>query len=148
MRRGSRVVAMVAGAVVVTMPAPYDGASASCVGPVLELGGEAPPTVTPGRGLTVTGSYFVEGCNDNVGVVGGGCSAHEQQREPVSPLREVTLSIRQHGHSWRLGKADADPAPEHLGDVTWLVTLPMGLEPGRATLVTGRSGPLRVLVSR
>jgi hypothetical protein len=149
MRRRTRKVALFAAAfIVAAMPSPYDATSASCVGPTLDIGGQHRPTVTPGQRLTVTGSYFVDGCNDTGSVVGTGCSAHEQAREPVRALQEVTLSIRQHGHSWALGTTDADTTTKNLGDVTWVVTLPVELEPGRATLVTDRSSPLRIAVAR
>jgi hypothetical protein len=133
---------------VVAAPWPPDVAAASCVGPTLDVGGQHRPTVVPGQRLTVAGSYFVDGCNDAGTVVSGGCSAHKQAREPVRALHAVTLSIRQRGHSWTLGTEDAETGSKHFGDVTWVVTLPTAVRPGRATLVTDRSAPLRVLVSR
>lgn len=140
-----RVVAMIAGAAVVTMPAPHDAASASCVGPMLETRDAAPPTITPGQRLTVVGRFFLDGCNDTRVVVRSyGCSTHEQAPEVVRPLDDVTLSLQQGGHTWRLGTADANSA----GRVRWVVTLPVDLEPGRATLVTDQSRGLRVVVRR
>ena len=144
-RRLALLAALAVGLVVA--PLPRDVASASCVGPMLDIGGQHRPTVTPGQQLTVTGSYFVAGCNDTRGVTTGGCSA-QQAREPVRALKLVTLSIRQHGHEWTLATADADTTARRLGEVTWSVTLPAALQPGRAKLITDRSGPLRVVVAR
>jgi hypothetical protein len=144
--RARRLAVLAAACVAVATPSQYDSASASCAGPALAVGDQVHPLVSPGQRVIVTGHYFVDGCNDTRSVeVSPGCAASEQ-REPVAPLDDIALSIRQHGRAWRLGIADATGAGDASGRVTWVVRLPTDLEPGRAALVTHQSLPLRVTV--
>jgi hypothetical protein len=64
-------------------------------------------------------------------------------------MKDVTLSIRQAGHVWTLGTADAGTAKnDSLGQVTWAVVLPTALKAGRATLVADQAQGLTVVVRR
>ena len=60
-------------------------------------------------------------------------------------MEDVVLRIHQRGSEWELGAADASDG-ETRGHVQWAVVLPEGLTPGRATLTTDSSEPLRVEV--
>jgi hypothetical protein len=116
---------------------PVGGAEASCAGPMLqvvEAFGEGPPTVRTGTTFAVAGRGFVEGCDDTGGGSVLGCSSDDGETE--TPLEDVALTIRQRGQSWDLGAEDAGTADDdRLGKVSWQVSLPAGVEPGRATLV-------------
>jgi hypothetical protein len=79
--------------------------------------------IRPGEELTIKGRFFLADCYDT-----------GQQGTPP-PMRHVVLRIRQHGHTWRLGVADARPDP--LGTISWRVHIPRGVRPGAAVLVTG-----------
>lgn len=116
---------------------------------MLQIGDESRAAVARGARVTVEGTFFTLGCGDSVGVSDGpGCSASKVHRDPIVPMRDVTLSIRQAGHVWELGTADAGTSGDRLGRVTWSVALPSTLRPGRAVLVAGPAQPLRVVVTR
>lgn len=150
MRRGKPggSLALLAGALMVaTAPWASGTASASCAAPYLRIGEDDPhPVVQREAPITVQGRAFVLGCNDT-GSSTGGCSAGQDPAE--MPMKNVVLSIHQGSREWRLGSADAGTAENNqLGHVTWTVTMPTGLEAGRATLTADGSGPLMVDVQR
>ena len=63
------------------------------------------------------------------------------------PLRDVELVLKQAGLRWQLGSADAGGAGSNqLGHTTWAVTLPEGVVPGPAVLVTDHGGRLHIRV--
>ncbi len=123
-----------------TCPWPAGDATAGCVAPYLEdsATGAEPPVLRLGSKVTIEGDAFVDGCNDTGST--WACSA-----EPVIPMEDVVLRIHQRGSEWELGSADASDG-ETRGHVQWTVVLPEGLTPGRATLKTDSSEPLRVEV--
>ena len=139
-RRRGLLALLLLGVLAVVAP---QGASASCVGPQLRVDGglgEGPPTVYVGEVASIRGSYFLNGCGDSIGVSEGGCSSHTV-RETVTPMTEVRLELRQHGHTWSLGSQDAD----HDGRVLWSLSVPADVRPGPAVLVAG-TARLRVAV--
>ncbi|MEO7979636.1 MAG: hypothetical protein ABI807_01855 [Sporichthyaceae bacterium] len=151
------VLATAAAAMGLTVPA---SSAASCVGPQISAVGQAAPTtptplptdrrgrdvalvaVAAGGDLTVTGRWFLDGCNDTSSSTG--CSG------PTKPLpqpaaRHVALVVEQDGHAWTLGYADAS-GPRHGWRVRWEVALPVDLAPGPATL-TARGAEAPVVVT-
>ncbi|MGH3424490.1 MAG: hypothetical protein ACRDO8_07170 [Nocardioidaceae bacterium] len=93
------------------------------------------PTLVRGEVVAVAGRAFVDGCDDT----GGGSTflgcTHREAGETETPLHDVALTLRQHGRTWRLGRADAGSATEgRLGHVLWKVHVPRELRPGRAVL--------------
>jgi hypothetical protein len=144
MRR--RLLLLVLAIAAITVPAPQDVASASCVAPTLHIGDADRPVVERGSRLAVDGDFFLNGCGDAVGVSeGAGCSGPHVQREEVRPMTDITLSIRQSGHVWTLATA---AAATEAGRVSWSVTIPRRLQPGRAILVADQAQRLRVVVRR
>lgn len=104
-------------------------AQASCAGPVLDLGR---PARLPRTGeVTVTGRFFVDGCND-VGVCHGvlGCQSCDYG-PPVKPLTDLTIQLHQRGRTWDLATADATGDS---GRVSWTFRLPPAARRGAATL--------------
>ena len=104
-----------------TLTGHTSSADASCAGPQAY-----PPKgvrIRPGEELTIKGRFFLADCNDT-----------GQQGTPP-PMKHVVLKIRQHGHTWRLGVADAKHDP--LGTISWRVHIPQAVRPGAAVLVTG-----------
>lgn len=133
---------------VVLGPWPDPVARASCAAPMIALA-DGTTRVSPGEALTVEGTYFVHGCNDSGGGTAFGCS--DDESEPQTPYRDVALVLRQRGHEWVLGTEDADAASgDRFGEVTWVVTLPADLRPGRARLsvTSGAALSLPVTVRR
>lgn len=105
-------------------------ASASCAGPQLDL--ERGATIGPF--VEVTGSAFVDSCQD-VQYCSGACMNRCTAAGPEPrPLTGVDLTLRQGGRSWVLDEADADAD----GAITFSATLPDGVRPGRAVLTAGR----------
>ena len=106
--------------------APMGSANGSCSAPVLkidDLGPLSGAELWQGETAMVLGSAFVDGCGDEEG---------------EHAMREVALVLRQGTKDWVLGVEDADTGA-HLGQVTWRVRIPAGVEPGRAVLVAGGS---------
>lgn len=141
-RRGPALATFIA-AVAVLAPWPQGAASASCAAPTLRVDAQAQPVVARGVAVTVHGRYFVNGCNDTGTGSGSGCSGRPKP-EPVTPRKEVALSIRQGARTWALGTADAD----RQGRVTWIITTPADLRPGQAVLLADSADQLRVLVRK
>lgn len=123
--------------------APTTSASASCVGPMLELRDTASnalltttasPGLAPGDAVAVVGQYFANGCDDTGGGTGGGpgCGGPEQ-RERVTTQRAVRLELFQGTKTWDLGTKDADATYE----IRWTTTLPKDLQPGEAVFRAG-----------
>ncbi len=74
-----------------------------------------------------------------------GCSTPDEG-ETSAPMQDVTLVIRQGSRDWELASEDAGTAADNkLGHISWDVTMPAGLEPGRAVLVAD-SAQLPVVV--
>lgn len=129
-------------------PWPSPGASASCAGPSISVVGSQvdPPELEPRTSIVVEGRGFVDGCDDNGTSDGGGCD-NDEPREGEAPLSDVELTIRQGGHEWILGTADAGTAEsDELGRVTWTFTLPTEVGGGTARLVPERGQAIVVLV--
>jgi hypothetical protein len=85
--------------------------------------------------VTVDGSRFVDGCDDTGGTTVLGCSS---DGETETPMRDVTLTLEQGQRQWDLGTQDARGEPEEQrGEITWQVTIPEDVGPGRATLTAG-----------
>lgn len=147
---GSYQVRLVFSAVLVAAavaPWPAWNASAGCAAPSLEVVGtdDLRPTLTRGATVTVSGRSFVDGCNDTGGSSTFGCTSEEE--EPVLPHEDISLTITQGDRRWELGTEDAGTADDNqLGQVTWTVTIPADLEPGRALLQADPSEPLPVFV--
>lgn len=113
---------------------------------MLHIGDADRPVVERGTRLVVEGDFFLDGCDDAVGVSDGtGCSGPQVHRETVAPLKHITLAIRQSGRVWQLATADA---ATEAGSVTWTVTIPRALKPGPAVLVANPAQRLRVVVRR
>lgn len=143
MRRSSLLLgALMAGLLVAPFPPPT--ATGSCVPPTVELGKDT--VLTPGGSASVKGSAFKEGCNDT-----GGCTSflgcEDCHEEPEVPYDDIELRLRQGGHTWTLGVADAGSAADsELGQVEWTFLVPRAARPGRATLLTDYSDPLRIRI--
>ncbi len=115
---------------------PVGTSTASCSGPTISVGELARPVLTRGASVTVDGRSFVDGCNDQGGGDVFGC--REVEPEPVVPLEDVVLRLRQSGRSWDLGTSDAGSAKDNrLGHIAWEGRVPADVRPGRATLVAG-----------
>lgn len=139
-----RPVALLVAALLAVALAPFPGspAVASCAGPMLLVPGpQRPlPELAAGREVSVTGEFFLDGCDDTGGQdVIFGC---EEEREVETPMAGVELLLRQRGREWSLGTADADAR----GRIGWDVRVPDGLRPGRARLLTEGSQALVVSV--
>ena len=137
---------LVLGAVALGLPGGPGPASASCAAPQLTVQQESGgvPALAPGSSVDVVGERFVNGCDDTGGGGGGlGCSGDEPPGA-LPPLVDQRLVLTQQGRSFDLGSADADPA----GHVTWAVTVPDDVEPGRARLHVDGAEPLEVRVRR
>ena len=118
-------------------------ASASCAAPSIE----APGTLAPGVTAQVEGRGFVDGCRDSMGCPAYGCGECEYDDPPEQPYDDVELRLQQGGRTWVLATEDAGSADDdRLGQVRWSFTVPAGVEPGRARLVTDQSGPVPVRV--
>lgn len=96
-------------------------ADASCAAPITYV--PKGVRVRSGAVVTVKGKFFLADCYDT-----------GQQGTPP-PMKHVVLKLRQHGHVWRLGVADAKADP--LGTISWRVHIPRGVRPGTARFVTG-----------
>jgi len=112
------------------LPAP--SSTASCVGPSLTVPDQSSPAnVTLGFGFAVNGQYFHNGCADAVTSDSFGCH-HASDTE--TPMTGIVLRLRQAGHTWDLGTADAGSGLR-LGHVHWSVRVPADAKVGRAVLV-------------
>ena len=123
----------------VALPAGHDPAVAGCVGPRLvepaAAGGV--PAVPEGRAFTVDGEAFGgTACNDTGSGNGNGLACHRGEEEPDPLLVDVRLLLRQGGRTWELGEADAADG----GRISWDVTVPDDVPPGRAVLVAEPGG--------
>lgn len=108
---------------------PVGSASGSCVGPELRVAA-AGGVVRAGSTVEVRGSWFHNGCSDAGGGSAFGCATSGGDGE--TPMKHVTLSLRQGHREWKLGTADATTDN---GQIAWQVTIPHGVHEGRATLV-------------
>lgn len=114
------------------LPAP--SSTASCVGPSLTVPDQrSPANVTLGSGFDVNGQYFHNGCADVVTTDSFGC---HHANETETPMTGIVLRLRQDGHTWDLGTADAGSG-SGLGRVHWSVRVPADARVGRAVLVAG-----------
>lgn len=96
-------------------------AGASCAAPQVSV--PEGTRLRPGKVVTIRGRYFLADCYDT--------PVH--QGDPP-PMRHVVLKLKQRGHTWRLGTADARKHP--LGRISWRVRIPRAAHPGSARLVT------------
>lgn len=127
-------------------PYPQPSAAASCVAPYLVEDGQL--VLQRGVRTEVEGEAFVDGCRDTMSCSAGpGCEdCHYNDPEPV-PYDDVVLRLRQDGHTWVLGSADADRAEDGLaGRVSWQVDLPAGVRPGPARLLADHAHPVVVRI--
>ena len=121
-------------------------ASASCAGPRLSVSQsgvlvtplprnpdeEAVYPIATDRRLGVTASNLADGCQDTYSTTGPGCGSPQPTvAEPLRPLSELRLVLRQGGHRWTLDRAEA-PAADLTA--TFAVPLPAGARPGAALL--------------
>ena len=128
---------------------PFDNeAAGSCASPWLSIGeASASPEVSPSQELTVRGRAFAEGCHDTGGSTDrstiGSCSPPRSSEEG---MKDVTLVLRQGSREWELGTQDAGAAADgKLGHITWNVSIPADVRPGRAVLVADYARlPLRI----
>ena len=110
-------------------PFPPAPAMASCAAP--SLTGVDALVLSPGERATVTGSSFMDGCQDSGSCSGVlACQSCDYGPEPA-PSENVELVLRQRGHHWDLGTVDADTR----GRATWNFAVPDGVRPGRARIV-------------
>ena len=110
--------------------APTSDASGTCSGPALaiETTRKRPAHVRIGAEEVVGGYSFIDGCADGRG------------DDEEYPMRNVGLSLRQGTKVWDLGVEDAGTVVDDgLGRITWQVSVPPGVRPGRALLVAGRA---------
>ena len=118
--------------------APTSDASGTCSGPVLavETPRKRPSTLRVGAEEVVGGFSFIDGCADGRG------------DDEEYPMRKVALSLRQGTKVWDLGVEDAGSVVDDgLGRITWQVSIPTGVRPGRALLVAGEA-ELQVTVAK
>jgi hypothetical protein len=147
-RRVGAVVWTLAALVVLVPLRGSQPARASCPAPQLAIGkyGALTPVVLRARdSTTVTGRYFVDGCNDTGGgtVSSFGCDDRVEP-PPRTPLTQIELTLRQQGRTWVLGTSDAD---EDL-NARWAIVVPADVRPGRATLAAGPSETLVLTIER
>jgi len=121
--------------------APMSDASGSCSAPMLGL--EVPRKLRQGllagSQTVVTGSSFVWGCAEDPG---------DREDGEESPMEHVTLLLRQGSKEWSLGVENAGWLPdETFGTITWRVSIPEDVRPGRAVLVAD-SAELEVRVTK
>lgn len=128
-----------------TMPFPQTPASASCAAPYVNV----PDRLVLQRGATVTirGRAFVNGCRDHqVCTESLGCESCKYDEPPPTAMGDVGLRLAQRGHTWTLGKADAESSENHLGWTSWTFVVPNGVKPGPARLLPEHARPMRVLI--
>jgi hypothetical protein len=130
----------------VLAPFPQSAASASCVGPSLQ--GADALVLDRGGAASVEGRFFVDGCRDTMSCTGApGCQRCKYDEPPEEPQQDISLELRQRGHAWVVGTADAGTAEDdRFGEVTWTFDVPRGVEPGRARLVAEGAQPVEVVV--
>lgn len=143
--RFSMLIVVTAGILGLTAP---QTALASCVGPQVSItvgdGGSAVAhvegaevTVEPGARLTVTGTWFRDGCNDTSSVGTTGCGGPVvSQGETETPMRDVVLLLTQGNGRWPLGTTDATGRADSFA-IAFDVGLPTDLQPGAAVLMVG-----------
>ena len=120
------------------VPFPEVGASASCAGPEFT---EKRVVLTRDGEQSVSAKWLHDGCDDT-GSCTVGCSGSCETEDSETPMESVELRITQMGRSWSLGTVDADEDY----DATWTFTLPAGVEPGKARLLTTTIRPMEVTV--
>lgn len=131
-------------------PYPQALASASCASPTLRIEGVqgARPALHRGERVVVTGTGFVEGCDDQRETSAFGCSG-DDSRPDAKPLTDVELVLL-HGTPTMmqtgLGVADAEDGDEESGSISWSVTIPDDQRLGPAVLKTEGSEPLPVRI--
>ncbi len=102
-----------------------------CAGPVLAVN---PANVHPGEQVTLTGKYYVTGCQDD-----------PTQAAPA-PLSAVPLSLIDSGGGQPVRLTVAHPTGD-LGTFSVTVTIPDGTPGGRATISDGGSASVGIDVS-
>jgi hypothetical protein len=134
---------LVALGALVMMPSPHDFAAASCAAPLIQFAdGRSLPLISPGETLTLTGEGFVRGCDDG-SEEGFGCAPPPYEQ----PRKDVNLSLVRGAEEQLLETADARNDGDHLGRISWTVTIPADAEDGRATLVPDGGEPLPVRIA-
>jgi len=125
---------------------PYDQqpATASCAAPHLAFTDDV--VLLRGTTVEIDGTGFANGCDD-VGSCTAtlGCTSCDNGPEPT-PMRDITLSLRQDGRTWPLDTADARATHDHFGRVTWAVQIPTDAARGRATLAPDQGQPVKVRI--
>ena len=120
-------------------PFPQSPASASCAGPHLDV--EDGRMLSRSAAVTITGQWFVDGCQDTMSCgTGLGCDSCEYDDPPPLPYDDVALELRQDGRSWELAVVDADKD----GSATWTFTVPGDARRGPAQLVPDHGESVRV----
>ena len=145
--RASRLLLLALLGGLVALPAGHDPAVAGCVGPRLVEPAAAGglPAVPATDAFIVRGEAFGGTACDDDGGAGNGLACHRDEEQTEPPLADVRLVLRQGGRTWELGEADAGSG----GRISWEVTLPRDVPPGRAVLVADpgeHSGAVRLPV--
>jgi cellulase/cellobiase CelA1 len=126
------------------LPLGQHPAAASCAGPYLTDAGHL--MLQRGTTVEIDGAAFANGCQDTGSCSAmPGCSSCDYGPDPT-PMRNITLTLRQHGRTWPLGTADARVTQDGFGAVTWAVEIPADVKIGWATLVPEYGQPAKVRV--
>ena len=135
------------------VPYPDAPSAASCAGPRLSIEGHGQNSpkwvdLVAGEKVTVTGRWFVTGCDDvGEGSSGLGCAGDEETEVPLEGVELVALQGRSSSDQVTLAVADAGSAADNeLGQVTWTFTVPDSLSAGPALLKAEGTEPLRVRI--
>lgn len=135
MRASTAVLAALLAALAI---APGPAAHASCAAPYLDEVGD----LVRGEVVSVQGHFFFDGCQDTVTCTEWlGCSACRPDDPAPHPYEDVALRLEQGGTTWDLGVTD-----DASGETTWTVRVPVGANPGPATLVADHAEPLEVRI--
>ena len=120
-------------------------ATASCAAPYIANTEQL--MLHRGSVVEVEGAAFANGCQDTGSCSATlGCESCDYGPEPT-PLVDIQLSLRQDGRTWPLGTGDARTAEDdELGQVTWVVEIPIGVKRGWATLVPEGGEPTKVRI--
>ena len=129
---------------VTLLPFGQEAATASCAAPYITNAEHL--VLHQGSIVEVDGAAFADGCRDNGSCSDTlGCTRCDYGPEP-SPMVDIDLSLRQGGHTWTLGTADARSGQDDLGEVAWAVDIPSDLKSGWATLVPEGGQPTKVRI--
>jgi hypothetical protein len=95
------------------------GPGGACAAPELAV---TPTKMAPGGRITITGTAFQDGCNDNY-------ANGRSLDPPARPLRNITISLVQRDKTWKLATID-QAKPDSTFTIT--PTIPADVSPGTA----------------